>query len=129
MSQPSDMKLYEKVAKSIKKKYKTHSAYRSGLLVKEYKKQYKEKYGNKSPYKGKKKTNAPLSRWFKEEWKSDTGKTKYTSKSSVYRPTKRISKKTPATFKELSKKEISTAKKEKAKTGRVKKFKKDKKKY
>ena len=123
MSQPTDLKLYEKVAKSIKKKYPKHSAYRSGLLVKFYKESFEKKYGkSKKPYKGKKNKDG-LTRWFKEEWKSDTGKTKYTSKSSVYRPTKRISKKTPATFKELSKKEIEKAKKEKAKTGRVKRFK------
>ncbi len=124
MSQPTDMKLYEKVAKSIKKKYPKHSAYRSGLLVKEYKKQFKEKFGNKSPYKGKKKSNAPLSRWFKEEWKNQKGKTGYQKKSDVYRPTKRISKKTPATFKELSKKELKEAQKEKKTKGRVSKFKK-----
>lgn len=63
-----------------------------------------------------------LSRWFKEDWKSDTGKYKYTSKSSVYRPTKRITKKTPKTFSELTKKALSTAKRKKAKYGRVKLF-------
>jgi hypothetical protein len=41
----------------------------------------------------------------------------------VYRPTKRITKDTPTTFSELSKQQIEKAKKEKAKTGRVKKFK------
>ncbi len=93
-------------------------------MVKEYKKQFKEKFGNKSPYKGKKKSNAPLSRWFKEEWKNQKGKTGYQKKSDVYRPTKRISKKTPATFKELSKKELKEAQKEKKTKGRVSKFKK-----
>ena len=37
MSEPSDKKLYEKVKKEIYKKYPKHSAYRSGLLVKQYK--------------------------------------------------------------------------------------------
>ena len=37
MSVPTDKKLYEKVKAEIYKKYPTHSAYRSGLLVKEYK--------------------------------------------------------------------------------------------
>ena len=115
--QPTDPVLYEKVKKQIYKKYPVHSAYRSGLLVKEYKKQYK---GDK-PYKPDncKKT---LARWFKEDWKSDIGKYGYTSKSSVYRPTKRISKDTPTTFGELTKKDIEKAKKEKLRTGRVKKF-------
>ena len=63
-----------------------------------------------------------LKRWFKEDWKSDTGKYKYTSKSSVYRPTKRITKKTPKTFSELSEKALSSAKYIKSKYGRIKKF-------
>ena len=43
MSEPSDKKLYEKVKKEIYKKYPKHSAYRSGLLVKEYKELVKRK--------------------------------------------------------------------------------------
>jgi hypothetical protein len=104
------MKLYEKVKAFIYKKYPTHSAYRSGLLVKKY----KELGGT---YTGKRK--GPLARWFKEDWKSDTGHYGYTSKSSVYRPTKRISKQTPTTFSELSRKDILRAKREKYRKGRV----------
>ena len=89
MALPKNSKLYEKVKRFIYKKYPLHSAYRSGLLVKKY----KELGGI---YIGKRK--GPLARWFKEDWKSDTGHYGYTSKSSVYRPTKRISKKTPITF-------------------------------
>jgi hypothetical protein len=124
-SVPADPKLYAKVKKQVYKKYPKHSAYRSGLLVQKYKSEYKKKFPGKSPYKGKKPTveSGGLRRWFAEDWKSDTGKYKYTSKSSVYRPTKRISSKTPTTFNELSDKEIKRAKKEKSKTGRVKKFK------
>jgi len=40
----------------------------------------------------------------------------------VYRPTIRINEKTPTTFNELTKNQIIKAKKEKEKTGRVKKF-------
>ena len=40
MSVPTDKKLYEKVKAEIYKKYPQHSAYRSGLVAKEYKKQY-----------------------------------------------------------------------------------------
>lgn len=120
---PADPKLYEKVKKQIYKKYPKHSAYRSGMVVKIYKKKFAEIYGpNKSPYIGKYPTKKGLDRWFKEDWKSDTNKYQYTSKSSVYRPTKRITKDTPTTFKELSDKQIKRAKREKAKTGRVKKF-------
>jgi hypothetical protein len=113
MSIPKNMKLYEKVKKFIYKKYPVHSAYRSGFLVKKYK-----QLGG--TYTGKRK--GPLARWFKEDWKSDTGHYGYTSKSSVYRPTRRISKKTPKTFSELSKKEILRAKREKYHKGHVSLF-------
>ena len=63
-----------------------------------------------------------LRRWFKEEWKNQDGKEGYQKKGDVYRPTKRITKDTPKTFKELGKKKIKKAMKEKKKTGRVKKF-------
>ena len=51
---PIDIFLYEKVKKQIYKKYPKHSAYRSGLLVQKYKKDFKKKHGNKNPYIGKK---------------------------------------------------------------------------
>ena len=113
MALPKNIKLYEKVKLFIYKKYPVHSAYRSGLLVKKY----KELGGT---YIGKRK--GPLARWFKENWKSNTGHYGYTSKSSVYRPTRRISKKTPKTFSELSQKEISRAKREKYLKGHVNLF-------
>ena len=123
MPSPVDAKLYEKVKSAIYKKYPKHSAYRSGVVVYNYKKSFAKKYGKtKSPYKGKKPSLTGLSRWFKENWRSDSGKVGYSSKSSVYRPTKRITAKTPTTFSELSKKRIQAAKREKATTGRVSKF-------
>jgi len=122
MSQPTDLKLYEKVAKQIKKKYPKHSAYRSGLLVKQYKEEFEKKHGKKKqPYSGKKNKDG-LTRWFKEEWRNQKGKVGYQKKGDVYRPTKKISKKTPATFKELSKKQIKNAMKEKKSKGRVSKY-------
>ena len=114
MPTPKNKELYEKVKKEIYKKYPKHSAYRSGLLVKKY----KEKGGT---YEGDKKKGT-LGRWFKEEWKNHDGKEGYQKKGDVYRPTKRITKDTPKTFKELGKKKIKKAMKEKKKTGRVKKF-------
>jgi len=123
MPSPVDAKLYEKVKSSVYKKYPKHSAYRSGMIVSDYKKSFTKKHGKtKSPYKGQKPSLTGLSRWFKEKWRSDSGKVGYSSKSSVYRPTKRITKKTPITFSELSKKRIAASKREKAKTGRVAKF-------
>jgi hypothetical protein len=123
---PVDAKLYERVKKQVYIKYPKHSAYRSGHLVKKYKEEFKKKYPNKEPYTGKKpkKVEGGLSRWFEEDWKSDTGKYKYTSKSSVYRPTKRVSKKTPLTFNELTKSEIKKAKRTKSEKGRIKRFRK-----
>ena len=116
---PANQKLYDKIKKWVYKKYPKHSAYRSGILVKEYKKVFK---GPGEPYIGKKPKLTGLSRWFKENWKSDTGKYGYTSKSSVYRPTKRITSKTPKTFSELTPQQIKKAKKEKYLKGRVAKF-------
>ena len=113
MAVPKNTKLYEKVKLFIYKKYPKHSAYRSGLLVQKYK-----QLGG--TYIGKRK--GPLARWFKENWKSDTGHYGYTSKSSVYRPTKRISKQTPTTFSELSRREIMRAKREKYRKGHVTHF-------
>ena len=59
MSVPTDKKLYEKVKAEIYKKYPTHSAYRSGHLVKEYKNR-----GGK--YSGKENQSTGLNLWFKE---------------------------------------------------------------
>ena len=104
MSIPSDKNMYENVKKKIYKKYPIHSAYRSGLLVKSYKKEFSKVFGDrKSPYKKpkQKKDNTGLTRWFKEKWVSDTGKVGYTNKSSVYRPTIKVTKQTPITWSEL----------------------------
>jgi len=123
MPKPKDLKLYDKIKSKIYKENPKHSAYRSGKVVSEYKKSFAKKHGKTvSPYAGKKPTKTGLTRWFKEDWKSDTGKYKYTTKSSVYRPRIRVTKKTPKTFSELSSAQIKKAKKEKKLTGRVKKF-------
>ena len=92
-----------------------HSAYKSNLVVKEYKK-LGGKYGGKKP------TKTGLVRWNKEKWRNQRGGVGYKKKGDVYRPTRRITKKTPKTFKELGKKRITKAMVQKAKTGRVKKY-------
>ena len=109
MSTPTNTKLYEEVKKEIYAKYPKHSAYRSGLLVQEYKKRGGGYSGDKS--------KGSLGRWFKEDWKNQRGETGYEKKGDVYRPTKRVNSKTPTTFSELSKKEIESAKKEKQRQG------------
>ena len=115
MSKPANQELYDKVKKQIYDKYPKHSAYRSGLLVKTYKEQ-----GGK--YIGKENKSSGLNRWFKEKWVNSRGNVGYKHKNDIYRPTVRVNKNTPKTFKELTDKEIKEARIEKAKTGRVKKF-------
>ena len=115
MSKPANQELYDKVKKQIYAKYPKHSAYRSGLLVKTYKEQ-----GGK--YIGKENKSSGLNRWFKEKWVNSRGEVGYKNKSDVYRPTVRVNKDTPTTFKELTKEQIKKAQSEKSKTGRVKKF-------
>ena len=115
MPEPKNKKLYEEVKNEIYAKHKKHSAYRSGLLVKEY----KERGGT---YIGKKDDEKGLGLWFRSEWKNQRGETGYKYKSDVYRPTKKINDKVPTTFSELSADQIKKAQKEKKKTGRVSKF-------
>ena len=123
MSIPTDKKLYNKIKKNIYKKYPKHSAYRSGILVKTYKKKFTKKYGkNKKAYQGKKSMKKGLKRWFREKWVNQRGEVGYKYKSDIYRPSRRITKKTPKTYKELSKYRIKKARSEKKRTGRVKRF-------
>jgi hypothetical protein len=74
--------LYDKVKSYADQVYKKPSAYKSGFIVKTYK-----KLGG--TYTDDKKEK-PLARWFKEEWQ-DIGNKSY----PVYRPTIKINKKTP----------------------------------
>jgi hypothetical protein len=123
MAEPTDEKLYNIVKKKIYKEQPKHSAYRSGKVVKEYKKRFTKKYGKrKSPYKGKQTKKRGLSRWFAEKWVNQRGEIGYKNKNDIYRPTFRITKKTPTTHGELSKKQIKRARSEKYRKGRVSKF-------
>ena len=127
-SEPINKDLYNRVKKMANRKFKSKSGiYRSSWIVKKYK-----SLGGK--YKGKKSKTSGLSRWYKEKWvdlnrpiKNKSGKIiGYKScgrkssniKGSKYplcRPTKRISRKTPKTIKEINKKSIIKAKREKSK--------------
>ena len=69
MPEPTNKKLYEEVKKEIYAKYPKHSAYRSGLLVQEYKKRGGGYSGDKS--------KGSLGRWFKEEWSTQDGSKTY----------------------------------------------------
>ena len=67
-----------------------------------------------------------LKRWFKEDWRTPKGNKGYDKGENTFRPTKRISKDTPATWSELSKGEKRRAKIEKDTKGRVSRYKKKK---
>ena len=122
MSEPKDKELYEKVKKNVYKRISEHSAYRSGIIVKEYKEAYFKKHNSKEAYVGKKDTKKGLSRWFNEEWRNQRGGIGYDKKGDIYRPTKKVSKDTPKTYDELSKTDIKKAMNEKKTKGRVKKY-------
>jgi hypothetical protein len=123
MSKPSNLEIYNKIKEELFRKYPKPSAYRSGMLVSEYKK-YMESKGLK-PYIGEYKKSSNLARWFREVWTSDDGTVGYKHKNSVYRPTIRINEKTPITFSELTKEELERAKRKKAREGRIDRFRKE----
>ena len=87
MTEPIDTKLYLDVKRYADTIYEKPSAYKSGFIVKTYKQR-----GGRYRGDGEK----PLARWFKEDWK-DIGNKDY----PVFRPTKRITKKTPLTPNEI----------------------------
>ena len=115
MSKVATQELYDKVKTEIYATCPVHSAYRSSLLVKTYKEQ-----GGR--YIGKENISSGLSRWYREKWSNSRGEVGYKYKNDVYRPTERVDKSTPKTFKELTDKAIIESRIEKAKHGRVKKF-------
>ena len=126
MTTPTDQKLYDEVKKEVYDDIKTHSAYRSGILVQKYKKRFTKKHGKKKkPYKGKKTRKKGLRRWFDEDWRNQRGEIGYKHKSDIYRPTHRITKNTPITHSELTEKEIKKARHKKYKKGRVNRFRKN----
>jgi hypothetical protein len=122
MAIPKDKNMYERIKKSVYSEIPTHSAYRSGQIVKRYKMAYKKKYNSSDAYEGKKKTNKGLDRWFKEDWRTQDNKKEYDSKDDIFRPTKKITKETPKTMSELSKKDIKKAQRKKQTKGRVDKY-------
>ena len=69
-----------------------------------------------------------LKRWFKEKWRTPRGKKTYSGKDRTFRPTRRVSSKTPSTWSELTPSEKRRAAKEKRKKGRVSRYKVKKKK-
>ena len=109
-----DKELYKRVKREIYAKHPANSAYRSSLIVKTF----KDRGGR---YKGAKPKDG-LTRWHKEDWRTEKGKETYKEGGTIFRPTKRVSKDTPTTMGELTKSQKEKAIKEKKETGRVKKY-------
>ena len=132
MPDPADASLYARVKARVYAEHPAHSAYRSGLLVQRYKKAFRKKHGaSVSPYKGRRPTAAGrdprgLPRWFAEVWRNESGGVGYDRDNTLYRPTVRVSEDTPATWSELTPKQVRDAREEKKSTGRVKRFNKPK---
>ena len=51
-----------------------------------------------------------LKRWFKEDWRTPSGKKDYSGGENTFRPTKKISSKTPKTWSQLNKSDKAKAK-------------------
>lgn len=91
---PKNINLYNQAKEIIFNRYKKNSAYRSGAIIKLYK-----SMGGTFEDDNKEK---PLKRWFKERWQDVSIIKGY----PVYRPTKKISNKTPLTINEIDKKNL-----------------------
>ena len=116
MPTPTNKALYAKA----RAKYSSmkHSAYKSSLVVKAYKKMG-------GGYSGAKPKKTGLTRWHKEDWRTQDGKKTYNGKKGkIFRPTKRVTKDTPTTMKELTPAQKKKAIAEKKAPGKVKKYKK-----
>jgi hypothetical protein len=92
MAIPLNKELYEKAKLIADETYDKSSAYKSGFIVKTYK-----KMGGKYKNTGKEKD---LKRWYEEGW-TDVSPLKTDSSYPVYRPMKRINKNTPLTVDEI----------------------------
>lgn len=68
---PRDTSLYAEIKKRVSEQYGGKwSAYASGSLVQQYKREFRKKHGSRrSPYiDGAKSRDAPLATWFRENW-------------------------------------------------------------
>jgi len=128
MPEPINVHLYQKVKKEANRKFLAPtSAYKSGWIVREYKKRGGTYTGQRS--------KGLLKRWFDEKWVNVTqsrgavarecGRSRASTRGvyPVCRPSIRVTKGTPRTLKELSKSQILNAIKRKQKVkehGRIK---------
>lgn len=131
MPEPIDTQLYNRVKKLADKRFESKTGvYKSSWIVKEYK-----RLGGK--YRGERKEDSGLKRWYKEKWvdlnrpirdkagkiigyeecgrKSILKKSGKKQKYPLCRPQKRVTFATPKTVSELTESSIKKAKKDKAK--------------
>lgn len=120
MPSPKNKALYDRVKGEAKRKFKVWpSAYASGWVVKEYKRRGGG-FSNKATS-GRKSRKSGIGRWFEEKWINvcklpkkvkcgrsinDTSLSDWKKKYPYCRPSRRVTKSTPKTSGELSKKEI-----------------------
>jgi len=98
MPAPTDPTLYKEAKEFIEKKYKTNSPFRSGAIVKQYKQQFKKKHESGTPYTNEGPKN--LERFFEEKWVA-VNPVIGESGNPVFRPTKRVSDKTPKLLQDI----------------------------
>lgn len=92
MPRPLDPDLYERARRAVDRVYKKPSAFRSGAIVKLYKR-WGGRYADDSRPRN-------LARWFKEKWE-DVNPHKIRTSYPVFRPTVRVSARTPLTVSEV----------------------------
>ena len=95
MPKPANQQLYNEVKEKIMKSYKKNSAFASGAIVKEYKRLGGKYIEDNKP--------RNLKRWFREEWIDINPVLGILDDDAypVFRPTKRVSKETPALLQEI----------------------------
>ncbi len=97
-NEPTNRRLYNRVVAEARRKFRIFpSAYASAFIVREYKKRGGKYSGRKSSSKG-------IARWMREKWTTQDGSpcgSKKFKRTKKCRPTVRINKSTPVTWKEL----------------------------
>lgn len=94
--EPLDPALYARAVAEVDRVYKVPSAYRSGAIVQAYRR-LGGRYRSTSQGRG----AAPLRRWFRERW-ADVNPRPRPGSYPVYRPTVRVTARTPLTVDEVS---------------------------
>ena len=103
MPLPIDQNLYQEAKDFIMSKYKKNSAFASGAVVKQYKQQFKKKYGEDTPPYSDDGAPKNLKRWFQEKWVDVNPVLGIHNDSAypVFRPTKKVNSKTPTIMQDI----------------------------